>query len=50
LFPEDALDGMIKACDKNENGVIEIDEFIDWMWSSSITESERSDLVQKSGR
>jgi len=50
LFPEDALDGMIKACDKNENGVIEIDEFIDWMWSSSITESERSELVQKSGR
>jgi len=45
LFPDKSMDGMIAACDKNENGTIEIDEFMDWMWSSSVDEDQRGKIL-----
>jgi len=46
LFPSDSLEEMITACDKNGNGTIEIEEFMDWMWSSSVTEDDRQELTR----
>jgi hypothetical protein len=45
LFEADQLEEMIKSCDKNDNGIIEISEFLDWMWSSSLSEDLRSEVV-----
>jgi len=44
LFPDEGLDRMIDECDKNGNGVIEIDEFLDWIWSSDFTDDDRDKL------
>lgn len=44
LFPGGGIEDMIAVCDKNRNGTIEIDEFLDWMWSTSVTEDTRNDL------
>jgi len=46
LFPEDQMDEILKSCDKNSNGIIEIDEFLDWMWSSSLNEDLRAEVIE----
>lgn len=46
LFPEDQMSDIIASVDKNQNEVIEIDEFLDWMWSSSINEDLRTEVME----
>lgn len=45
---EDDIDAVIATCDQNRNGVIEIDEFMDWLWSGVLDASQRSELARDS--
>jgi len=46
--PEGDVDAMVAICDANRNGTIEIEEFLDWLWSGSVSEEDKTTIASKS--
>mmetsp|Transcript_54218 Transcript_54218/g.117188 ORF Transcript_54218/g.117188 Transcript_54218/m.117188 type:complete len:657 (-) Transcript_54218:199-2169(-) len=43
---EDDIEAVISAHDKDENGVLDAEEFLAWLWGDMISESERAALKE----
>jgi hypothetical protein len=46
LFDEDDLESIVRVVDKNDNGIIEVDEFVDWMWSGEFSEDDLAEFAK----